>query len=347
MASAHRDGLVDVSIGSPVDDTPEVAQAALAASGSARGYPSTAGTPELRAAVVSWLTRVAGASGVTDEMVLPVIGAKEFVASAPMQLGLGPGDVVAVPELAYPTYGVGTALAGCSVATYSSPGDLVASDLRPALVWVNSPSNPDGAVWSVAETAALVAWAREREAVVISDECYLEFGWEDRPVSVLDPAVHGGDLTGLLALHSESKRSNAAGYRLATVSGDRTFVQELLDIRRNVGLIMPTPQQRVLTRLVADDDHVQVQREVYASRRRRLRAALEAAGFAITRSTGGLYLWVSSADGAEDPAALLAAKGILAVPGEAYGPAGRGFVRVALTVSDRDVDRVVERLGEE
>ncbi|UMG94854.1 succinyldiaminopimelate transaminase [Nocardioides sp. TF02-7] len=345
-AAAHPDGPVDVSIGSPVDDTAAAAQQALAAAGSARGYPATAGTSELREAVVGWLTRVAGASGVTEEMVLPVLGAKEFVAGAPLQLGLAPGDVVAVPELAYPTYGVGVALAGCTVTTYATPRDLVRSDARPALVWLNSPSNPDGAVWSPEETAELVAWARSAGTLVVSDECYLEFGWEDQPVSVLDPRVHGGDLTGLLAVHSESKRSNAAGYRLATVSGDAALVRELLDIRRNVGLIMPTPQQRVLTALVADDEHVRRQREVYARRRALLRGALEGAGFVIARSTGGLYLWAALADGTPDPAAHLAARGILAVPGRPTAPRGRGFVRVALTVNDRDVQRVVDRLAE-
>jgi len=272
--------------------------------------------------------------------VLPVIGGKEFVGSAALHLGLGPGDVVAIPDPAYPTYEVGAALAGCGVERYASAAELGSA----SLVWLNSPSNPDGRVWSAQEMAEVVDWARGHGAVVVSDECYLEFGWEEDPVSVLSPAVNGGTLDGVLALHSESKRSNLAGYRSGIVSGDPVLVAALRDVRRNIGLIMPAPVQAATAALLADDAHVAEQRERYARRRSRLLDALAAAGFTVAHSRAGLYLWVSSGGTSEEALQALAERGILAVSGESYGPAGSGFVRLALTATDEDVERAAARL---
>jgi succinyldiaminopimelate transaminase len=340
LALRHPDGLVDLSLGSPVDEVPALAREALLGGAGFSGYPLTIGSPTLREAAVDWLRRTAGAELVTTDQVLPVIGAKEFVGSAALHLGLGPGDVVAVPDLAYPTYEVGAALAGCGVERYGSAEELADA----SLVWLNSPSNPDGRVWSSEEMAAVVDWARRRGAVVISDECYLEFGWDQQPVSVLSPAVNGGSLDGVLALHSESKRSNLAGYRSGLVSGDGRLVSALRDVRRNIGLIMPAPVQAATTALLADDAHVAEQRERYARRRARLLPALAAAGFTVGRSQGGLYLWVTNGGTSEEALQALAERGILAVSGESYGPAGRGYVRLALTATDEDVERASARL---
>src|SRR5215213_3514429 len=217
-AQAHPDGIVDLSVGTPVDPTPEIGRRALAEAADSPGYPFTAGTAELRAAIVDYLGRRWAASGLAPEATLPVIGTKELVAWLPTLLGLGPGDLVVLPTVAYPTYAVGAVLAGCTAVAADDLTDL--GDARPALVWLNSPANPSGAILDGETLARRVAAARERGALVAADECYGEFGWEAEPVSVLHPDISDGRLDGVLAVHSLSKRSNLAGYRAGFVSGD-------------------------------------------------------------------------------------------------------------------------------
>jgi succinyldiaminopimelate transaminase len=190
----------------------------------------------------------------------------------------------------------------------------------------------------------VVDWARERGAVVASDECYRELGWEDEPVSILHPDVCGGDHTGLLAVHSLSKRSNLAGYRAGFVSGDPALVAELLAVRKHAGMIVPAPVQAAMVAALTDTGHVAVQRDRYARRRDTLRAALTAAGFRIDHSTAGLYLWASRDEDCWQTVGWLADRGILVAPGTFYGTAGAHHVRVALTATDERVEAAATRL---
>src|SRR5271163_2931701 len=216
LAAAHPDGIVDLSVGTPVDPVAPVIREALAAASSAPGYPTTAGTARLRESAVAALNRRYGITGLTESAVLPVIGTKELIAWLPTLLGLGAADLVVVPELAYPTYDVGARLAGTRVLYADSLTQL--GPQAPALVYVNSPSNPTGRVLGVDHLRKIVGWARERGALVASDECYLSLGWDAEPLSVLHPAVCDGDHTGLLAVHSLSKSSSLAGYRAGFVA---------------------------------------------------------------------------------------------------------------------------------
>ena len=334
---------MDLSVGTPVDPTPPVVRAALAAAADAPGYPRTAGTPALRAAAAGWLRRVHGVTGLADDAVLPTIGSKELVALLPMLLGLGPGDRVMLPPVAYPTYEVGVVLAGAQPVRADS---TVAAGPAPVrLVWVNSPGNPTGRVLPAAHLRKMVDWVRERGAILVSDECYLDFGWDAEPVSVLHPAVTGGDHTGVLAVHSLSKRSNLAGYRAGFVAGDPALVAGLLETRKHAGLIVPAPVQAAATAAWSDDTHVADQRDRYARRRAWLRPALERAGFTVEHSEAGLYLWVTRGRDSWAEVAELAALGILVAPGAFYGPAGERHVRVALTATDERVAAAVDRLG--
>lgn len=322
---------------------PDVVRAALAAGADAPGYPATHGTAALRTAAADWLARRHGVS-VEPDAVLPTLGSKELVAWLPTQLGLGPGDVVVHPELAYPTYDVGIRLAGAT--PVAADGLLGLGPRTVRMVWVNSPSNPTGRVLPVEHLRKVVAWARERGAVVASDECYIELGWDTDPVSILHPDVCGGSHAGLLALQSLSKRSNLAGYRAAFVAGDPDLVGELLTVRKHGGLIMPGPVQTAMTAALGDDAHVDEQRRRYAARRARLRPALEARGWRVEHSEAGLYLWASNPryDCWESVEAL-AGHGILTAPGDFYGPSGARHIRVALTATDERVDAAVKRLG--
>ena len=343
-ARAHPDGVCDLSIGTPVDPTPAVVQDALRAAADAPGYPTTIGLEATRQAAIDWLARRHGVTGLGLDAVLPVIGSKELIGSMAVHLGIGPGDLVGYPALAYPTYEVGAALAGAeSLATDS----LTAFGPRtPRLLWINSPANPSGRVLPLDHLRKVVDWSRERGTILVSDECYIECAWEgERPLSVLDPQVNGGSLEGILAVHSLSKRSNLAGYRCAFVAGDPALVGELLAVRKNLGLQMPAPQQRAMIAALDDDAHVDAQHARYSARRAKLKEALLAAGFTVDHSEASLYLWATREEDCWTTVAALAEKGILVAPGEFYGVAGRQHVRVAFTATDERIDAAVARLA--
>ena len=255
LARLHPDGIVDLSVGTPVDPTPDVAQEALRAAANAPGYPTAAGRPELRAACSGWLARTLGAE-VGPDAIVPAIGSKELVASLPRLLGLAPGARVAIPAVAYPTYAVGAVLAGCEYVATDEPETVDGA----ALVWLNSPGNPTGAVLAPERMAEIVRWARSTGAVVVSDECYIELGWEAQPVSLLHPSVSGGTHEGVLALHSLSKRSNLAGYRFGFAAGDADLVGEILAVRKHAGMMVPSPVQAAAIAALDDDAHASVQK---------------------------------------------------------------------------------------
>lgn len=342
-AAAHEGGIVDLSIGTPVDPVPQVAREALTGAVDAHGYPTVAGPDAVRDAVAAWVARATGAVSIARDQVLMTIGSKELIANLPTQLGLGTGDLVVFPELAYPTYEVGARYAGCDVLAADSTAAI--GPRTPKLLYLNSPANPSGRILGVHELRRIVDWARERGVLVVSDECYLDFAWEAPVVSVLHPDVSGGDLTGLVALHSSSKRSNLAGYRAAFLSGDADVVSELLAVRKHLGFMVPTPVQAALAATLGDDAHVAEQRERYARRRLQLRAALEAAGFTIDHSEGALYLWATRGEPCRATIDWLAERGILAAPGEFYGPAGAQHVRIAFTATDERIAAAAERLS--
>ena len=305
------------------------------------------GRAALRKAVVSWLERAHGVTGLDDRQVLPVIGTKELIGSLALHLGLGAGDVIAQPRLAYPTYAVGAALVGATTRFADTVEDLdalVASGEAPSLVWVNSPSNPTGHVLVPEALRALVIWCRAHSVLMVSDECYLDFGWEVAPASVLHADISGGHHDGLLALHSLSKRSNLAGYRCGFATGDPAVIAELATVRRNLGLQMPGPQQGAAIAALSDEQHVVAQRERYAARRAMLRPALEAAGFRIDHSEAGLYVWATRDEPCETTVGWLADRGIVAVSGDEYGAAGSHHVRFALTAPDDAIALASERL---
>lgn len=356
---ALGEGLVDLSVGTPVDPAPQVVQDALIAAANAPGYPQTWGTPDLREGVAAWFARRRGVPDLDPGGVLPTIGSKELVAWLPTLLGLGAGDVVGFPTVAYPTYDVGARVAGATsfAADATTAFGPTTPSSAPKLLWLNSPSNPTGKVLGVEHLAKVVAWARERGVVVASDECYAELDWrseEERgqsyaelptTPSILDPRVNGGSQEGLLAVYSTSKQSNLAGYRAAFVAGDPTLVKRLLEVRKHVGMIVPWPVQRALLAAVSEDEHVAAQRERYRTRREALRPAVEGFGLRIDDSDAGLYLWASADEPCRVTLDRLAERGILAAPGEFYGPSGQQHVRIALTATDEHIAAAAARLS--
>lgn len=347
QARTHPDGLVDLSVGTPVDPTPAVVRRALEAASDSPGYPTTRGTPALRRAVADWFARRRAVPDVPPDAVLPTIGSKELVAWLPTLLGLGPGDLVVHPEIAYPTYDVGARLAGATPVPADGTARLgpVGAGARVRLVWVNSPANPTGRVLGVDHLRKVVDWARAAGAVVASDECYAELGWDvDEVPSILDPRVCGGSHEGLLAVGSLSKRSHLAGYRAAFVAGDPVLVEAIHEVRRHAGMIVPGPVQAAMVAALDDDDHVVDVRAVYRSRRGRLRGALAVAGMHVDHSEAGLYLWAADGRDCWETVGDLAGRGILVAPGAFYGTGGSRHVRIALTATDERIDAAVARL---
>jgi succinyldiaminopimelate transaminase len=345
-ARRHADGLIDLSVGSPVDPTPAVIAAALSAATDAHGYPLTSGTPDLRGTIAAWYARRRGVPGLSPASVIPTVGSKELVALLPLLLGLGPGDVVVHPRAAYPTYEVGARVIGATPHAADDPAEWPDNT---RLVWLNSPGNPDGRVLDVPALRRAADRARAVGAVVASDECYAELGWEgpwaDTPIpSILDPRVTGGDLTGLLSVYSLSKQSNLAGYRAAFLAGDPALVTPILTARRHLGLMPPAPVQAAMAAALADDTHVAEQKERYRARRALLRPAVECAGFRIDASEAGLYLWATEGRDAWESLDRLADLGILAGPGHFYGAHYPQHVRLSLTAPDERVAAAAARL---
>lgn len=345
-AAEHPDGLIDLSIGSPVDPTPDVVRRALSEATDAHAYPTTVGTPLLREAIVDWFARRRGVTGLSVDNVLPTIGSKEFVAWAPYMLGLGGDNLVVHPRAAYPTYALGAALADVSALAEDDPAAWPANT---RLVWVNSPGNPDGRVLTAQQLAERVTRARELGAFIISDECYAELGWDapwdTQPIpSVLDQRVTGGDLTNILCAYSLSKQSNLAGYRAAFIAGDAALIDRLLAVRKHAGMMVPAPVQAAMTVALGDEAHVAAQKELYRRRRAALAPALIAAGFTIDGSEAGLYLWLTEGRDAWESIARLAELGILGGPGYFYGDHFAQHIRLSLTAPDDRIDAAVARL---
>lgn len=345
-ATAYPEGIVNLSVGTPVDEVAPSIRLALMEHAAEPGYPQTVGTPELRAAIVAALARRFGVTGVDRKQVLPVVGTKEAIAWLPFVLGVVPGQTVVIPELAYPTYEVGAKIAGADV--LRSDSLLKLGPDTPAMIFLNSPANPHGKVLGVDHLRKVVEFARERDVIVVSDECYLGLGWngagEDAPVSVLDPRVCDGDFTNLVAVHSLSKTSNLASYRTGFLVGDTDLIAEALAVRKNAGLMMPGPIQAATVAALEDDGQEILQKERYRRRREVLAAAVVDAGLRIDDSEGGLYLWATEDRPCRETVDRLAALGILVAPGDFYGPAGERHVRIGLTATDADIEKAAGRL---
>ena len=344
IAEKHVGGMVDLSVGSPVDPTPKIIQDAIRDSTNAPGYPSTAGSLEFRNAVAEWFGRRRGVT-LTSDQVMPTIGSKELISFLPLMLGLGKGDVIVQPSVAYTAYVVGAALSGAEIVSEDDPAKWPKST---KLIWINSPGNPDGRVLDVDEMKACVVRARELGALLASDECYAELGWgkwaDTRIPSVLDPRVCDGSYENLLAIYSLSKQSNLAGYRAAFAAGTEELIKGLVNIRMHSGLIMPAPVQKAVIAALGDEEHVAAERVVYQRRREVLLEAVKAYGFDIADSEAGLYLWATLGEDCWVTVKRMADLGILVVPGEFYEAGGSQYVRFSITATDEKISEGAARL---
>lgn len=357
VADAVDGGMVDCSIGTPVDPMPDAALRALSdAAPGATGYPFTIGSLAYREAAAAWIGRRFGV-GVTAGEVMACIGTKELVAGLPRLLSLrDPSrDTVLYPGVSYPTYAMGAELAGLRAVPVPVDSewrlDLAAVDAddagRALLLWLNDPSNPTGVAATPDEMQAAVQWAHDHGVIVASDECYAEFTYDASGAPMPPVTALHASTDDVLVVHSLSKRSNMAGLRAGFVAGDSDLVSYLGEVRKHGGMMVPAPVQAAAAAALGDDDHVEVQRQRYATRRAQLLPALEAWGLVHDGGPSTFYLWMRNATGAEDGwsiAQRLAQTGALVAPGDLYGPAGAEHVRLALSITDEQVAMTIRRV---
>lgn len=348
LAGTHEGGMVDLSIGTPCDPPAAVVLAALAGSDSERGYPASIGSEALRRSIARWMGRRFGVD-VPVSRIAACIGTKEFVATTPQYLRLRrPGrDTVLYPAVSYPTYEMGATLAGLRAVPVPL-GAMGGLDLaavsdedasRALMLWVNSPSNPTGAL---DDLGAAALWGRTHDVPVFSDECYTEFTWSGSPRTILEHGVEG-----VVAVHSLSKRSNLAGVRVGFYAGDTELVEYLKEVRKHAGFMVPGPAQAAGAAALDDDEHVALQRERYRNRLEFMAKVLERwSGIEIELPAGGFYLWIHTGDAWGFTERLAREGGALVSPGDFYGPAGAHYVRVAVVQPDARLRLVASRLGQ-
>ena len=348
LGAALEGGLVDLSIGTPCDPPTDDVIAALSTSGAERGYPPSVGTESLRGAIRAWMERRFGID-VPPDRIAACVGTKEFVATTPQYLKLRTPsrDTVLYPAVSYPTYEMGAILAGCRPVAVPEAADgsidLSAIDpsdaARALMLWVNSPSNPSGAL---SDLDAAAEWGRANGVPVFSDECYVEFTWDGRPRTILERG-----LDGVVAVHSLSMRSNLAGVRVGFYAGDAELVQYLREVRKHVGMLVPGPAQAAAVVALADDHHVVVQRDRYRWRLERLATVLAKwSGVQVPFPAGAFYLWFNAGgDGWEMTERLVREGGALLSPGDFYGAGGADHVRAAVVQPDERIELVATRLG--
>ena len=347
LAATHDGGVIDLSIGTPCDAPSSAVVAALSSSNAERGYPPSIGSEPLRSAARDWMKRRFNVD-LPASRIAACVGSKEFVATTPhyMKLRRPDRDTVLYPAVSYPTYEMGAVLAGCRAVAVpmNANGGLNLAAISPAdaaralLLWVNSPSNPTGAL---DDLGAAASWGRAHDVPVFSDECYVEFTWAKAGESILQH-----DIDGVVALHSLSKRSNLAGVRVAFYAGDAEIVNYLKEVRKHVGMMVPGPAQAAGVVALNDDEHVAVQRDIYAQRLRRTAEILTKwSGMAVPLPAGGFYLWFDAGDGWAFAERLARDGGALVSPGDFYGAGGANNVRVAVVQPDARIELLARRLG--
>lgn len=345
---------INFGMGDPREETPLFIRDALrAAVPAVSSYPATNGKPELRAACAAWLARRHGVRVDPELHVLPANGTKEAVFTMAFAM-VSPGaarDTVVIPTPAYPVYENGARYAGATPhfsPLQSADGwrfnpDRVPDEVwrKTALLWLNSPHNPTGAVLDQATAARIVALARRHGFWVASDEAYDDLWFEgEAPGTLLS---HG--LDNLIGLYTLSKRSAMTGFRSGFMAGDPRLIEALKKFRPSVGVATPDFIQDAAIAAWNDDAHTTATREVYAVKRRLFLAEFARRGWQVEASQGTFYLWMRAPDG-DDVGFVesLLRLGLVTTPGSFLGPGGEGFVRWALVPTLAQCQEAITRL---
>jgi acetylornithine aminotransferase len=337
--------VINFGIGEPREETPQfIREALVAALDPLSTYPNAEGLPELRAAIAAWSGRRFGVPLDPDTEVIPTFGSKEAVFLLAQVLD---GDVILVPQPAYPVYERGAAFAGKQVVELplrapdflpdldAIPADVLA---RTAVLWLNYPNNPTAATAPPELYERAAALARKHDFVLASDEAYSEIYFGDPPASALQVA----DRTNVAVFNTLSKRSSMPGYRTGFVAGDPQIIAALKRYRPNVGVAPPEFVQRAAAVAWADEDHVTAVRDLYRAKRDVLAPALAARGLRHAGGDASFFLWLEGAEpGLQE---RLLQRGIVLTPGGYFGPAGEGYLRLALVPTLAQCERAAELL---
>jgi succinyldiaminopimelate transaminase len=333
--------VVDFSIGDPREPTPAfIRQAFKDAVPEVSQYPTSGGLAGFRSAVADYLGRRFDVAIDADTQVLPTSGSKEAIFSTALAfVDRDRGDTVVYPTPGYPIYERGARLAGAETAPVRLEGDFVlrADDIpsevwdRARIVWTNSPHNPTGAVSSRDDLTGLCARARDRDTLLLSDECYAdvyeEADFPNGPPSILQIAGDGAE--GTIAYLSLSKRSGMTGYRSGAMVGDPEAIAALRELRSSTGTASQEFVQAAAIAAWGDDAHAAERRKIFAEKRRILGAAFTDLDLEIVASRAGLYLWVVVDDDLAVTDRLLE-DGVVVSPGRYFGAGGEGYIRLAL-----------------
>ena len=331
---------IDLSIGAPKEPVSQEVRAALTAADWQVGYPPAAGSEIFKTAVVNW-AKQALALDISFEQVMPVAGAKEFVGTLAWVLGLTRNSTIAIPNLSYPTYQDGAEQIGAKILRYETADDLAKAE-KIDLLWINSPNNPTGEILQAAQLIALLEVAQTKNAVVVSDETYLETAIDSVAPSAFAIAQNQG-LKNVLGLYSLSKRNSLAAFRVGYALGSFDLIDRLISVRRKLGLLANSPATQVASNLLADFSYPKKIREQFLKRREVLLPALTSKGF-TNYAPGGMFLWLSNGKSGKQVVERFLALGIKVAPGILYGPSGENFVRISLTLTESEAEEVALRL---
>jgi acetylornithine aminotransferase len=347
--------VLDFGTGDPQEPTdPHIVEALRSGLRERMGYPAAVGLPELREAVAGWAERRFGVRLDPDSQVVPTLGSKEAIFSfATVVLDPAGGkDTVVVTEPGYPVPERGALFAGGRVVALPLREErgwlpdlaAVPADTwrRAALVWLNYPNNPTGAVAPLALFERLAGLAREHGFVLASDEAYSELWFDEPPPS----ALQVGDLTGVVAFNTLSKRSSMTGYRSGFVAGDPVLVSALKAFRPTVGTAPQEFVQRASAVAWADEEHVARARASYARKRELFLELFARKSIRVAGGPAPMYLWIAvpEHETSEGFAERLLAHGVLVAPGSYLGPSGEGYARLALVPALEECERAVEIL---
>jgi acetylornithine aminotransferase len=342
--------VIDFGKGDPNEPTdPRIRQALVDAVPERAPYPLAAGLPELREAAAGWCRRRFGVDLDPDTEVVPTYGSKEAIFSLAQVLVDAGSDkrVVAFGEPAYPVYERGALFARAEVRTLpllrenGFLPDLGALDDRTAIVWVNYPHNPTGAVAPLSFFEELAELAERLDFVIASDEAYSELWFDEPPPSALQVA----DRSRVIVFQTLSKRSSMTGYRSGFVAAPVEVIAALKAYRPTVGTAPQEFVQRASVVAWDDERHVEETRARYAAKRDVLLPVLADLGWEVVASNATMYLWVAVPD-AETLVERLLERGVLVSPGSFFGPSGDGYIRFALVPPLAECGRAAAILAE-
>jgi succinyldiaminopimelate transaminase len=347
--------LIDFGKGDPREETdPLIREALVDGVEPLMGYPLAEGLPELRAAVAAWCGRRFGVELDPDTEVIPTYGSKEAIFHLAQVVLDRDGDkrLVLATEPGYPVYERGALFAGAEfgyLPLLEENGFLPDLDGVPAetweqtaIVWINYPNNPTGAIAPLAFLERLATLAAEHDFLIAADEAYTELWFDEAPHSALEV----GDRSRVAVFQTLSKRSSMTGYRSGFVAASPELIGALKQYRPSVGTAPQEFVQRASVVAWGDEEHVERTREIYARKREVLLPALNRAGVRVAGSEATMYLWLETPAGesSEALAKRLLEHGLIASPGTFFGPSGDGYWRLALVPTQSECERAAEIL---